>query len=63
MAKSLYESEPNLKELKKTDFCGFDIDGAEPSPKRTVDKELNYSTHGFVKLPWSTANISNKSHR
>ncbi|KAL6740258.1 hypothetical protein Aduo_013629 [Ancylostoma duodenale] len=58
-----YKAEPNLEELKKNDFCGFDVDGAEPSPKRAVDKELNYNTPGFVKFPWSAANISNGSHR
>ncbi|EYB96496.1 hypothetical protein Y032_0150g2784 [Ancylostoma ceylanicum] len=62
-AASTYETEPNLRKLGKNDFCGFDIDGVEPSPKKAVDKELNYNTPGFVRFPWSTANISNGSQR
>ncbi|EPB77283.1 poly glycohydrolase [Ancylostoma ceylanicum] len=35
----------------------------EPSPKTCADMDLNFGTPGFVRLPWSTANINNGFHQ
>ncbi|KIH62945.1 poly glycohydrolase [Ancylostoma duodenale] len=35
----------------------------EPSPKTCADMDLSFGTPGFVRLPWSTANINNGFHQ
>ncbi|KAL6740254.1 hypothetical protein Aduo_013626 [Ancylostoma duodenale] len=65
-----YENEPNLHNLNSdTDYCAFNISTLsqgsppEPSPKTCADMDLSFGTPGFVRLPWSTANINNGFHQ
>ncbi|RCN39089.1 poly glycohydrolase [Ancylostoma caninum] len=65
-----YENEPNLRELNSDkDYCAFNVatisqgSPPEPSPKTCADMDLSFGTPGFVRLPWSTANINNGFHQ
>ncbi|KAK6750088.1 hypothetical protein RB195_002213 [Necator americanus] len=65
-----YKDEPDLHYLASdTDYCAFQVSTLsqdsppEPSPTSCADMDLNFGTPGFVRLPWSTANISNGFHQ
>ncbi|EYB96491.1 hypothetical protein Y032_0150g2782 [Ancylostoma ceylanicum] len=69
-AANYYENQPNLHSLNSgTDYCAFNVSTIsqgsppEPSPKTCADMDLNFGTPGFVRLPWSTANINNGFHQ
>ncbi|VDM73603.1 unnamed protein product [Strongylus vulgaris] len=69
-AANRYEIEPNLNNLMSdSDYCAFQVSTLstesppKPLPEACTDMNLNFDTPGFVRLPWSTANISNGFHQ
>uniref|UniRef100_A0A7I5EA99 poly(ADP-ribose) glycohydrolase n=1 Tax=Haemonchus contortus TaxID=6289 RepID=A0A7I5EA99_HAECO len=62
---------PNLDRLvPEVDYCAFDVRSLgsdmppQPVPKQCSDTDLSFDNPtSFVRLPWSTANISNGFHQ
>ncbi|KAK5965973.1 Poly glycohydrolase, partial [Trichostrongylus colubriformis] len=66
-----YDIFPNLSRLvPDVDYCAFQVQSLredmppEPMPQQCSDTDLCFdSPMGFVRLPWSTANINNGFHQ
>ncbi|EYB96499.1 hypothetical protein Y032_0150g2785 [Ancylostoma ceylanicum] len=62
-ASNNHETSLDLNELEGSDYCGFSLHSGNPFPKECTDIDLNYDVPGFVRLPWSTANITDGCYR